>query len=273
MNQYDDEEFIDFPARRRKVALLGLTTVVVIIAALAANRNDNDEPDLVAGAGTTARAVPSTTSAPAGATSATVTPASVSPTVTVAGTTAIPPTTRSAASSTTVSTADPLLFRRPMNGKIIVSLAWDCYNCVDWPTLRGKHHPAVDYTSDDKRIVASADGVVEKINTGCANGVAGCGNSYGNWIFLKHNMTDGRVLYSFYAHLSEIDPSIKIGACIKTAQQVGIMGSSGISSAAHLHFNVQTNTNLLEYTRSSSVQFGSINPDTLYSKARVKACS
>lgn len=266
-DDYEHEEFIDYPARRRKVALLGITTVVVIIAAFTANRGDNDSNEQVVSAAPSTAAVAATTLAAAPP------PAPVS----VAGTTATPATTRSVATTvsvpTTGSPSDPLLFRRPMNGKVIVSLAWDCYDCVDWPTLRGKHHPAVDYTSDDKRILASADGVVEKINTGCANGVIGCGNSYGNWIFLKHNMSDGRVLYSFYAHLSDINPAVKVGACIKTAQQVGTMGSSGIGTAAHLHYNVQTNTNLLEYTVASTAQFGSINPETLYGKARVKACS
>src|SRR6266853_1915229 len=73
-------------------------------------------------------------------------------------------------------------------------LEGDCFDCVDWPTLRNMHHPATDYLSNDTTIVATADGVVVKMNTGC--GGQGCGNSFGNWVFLKHTLTDGSTLYS-----------------------------------------------------------------------------
>ena len=48
--------------------------------------------------------------------------------------------------------------------------------------------------------------------------------------------------------------------------------STGIASAAHLHFAIQTNTNLLDYTSASSATVGSVNPDTLYGKTKVKSC-
>ena len=130
-----------------------------------------------------------------------------------------------------------------MNGTVNTTLKWDCYDCVDWPTLRNMHHPAVDYLSSDTNIVATADGVVVKMNTGC--GGQGCGNSLGNWLFLKHTLTDGSTLFSFYAHMAEIAPAVTQGACIKTGQKVGVIGNTGIASAAHLHFSIQTNTNLL----------------------------
>ena len=62
------------------------------------------------------------------------------------------------------------------------------------------------------------------------------------------------------------------GACIKTGQKVGVIGNTGIATAAHLHFAIQTNTNLLDYTSASSATVGSINPDTLYGKTKVKSC-
>jgi len=171
---------------------------------------------------------------------------------------------------TTADGNDPLVFRKPLNGTVNVTLKWDCYDCVDWPTLRNMHHPAVDYLSSDTNIVATADGVVAKMNTGC--GGQGCGNSFGNWVFLKHTLTDGSTLYSFYAHMAEIDPAVTQGACIKTGQKVGVIGNTGIASAAHLHFAIQTNTNLLDYTSASSATVGSVNPETLYGKTKVRSC-
>ena len=155
-------------------------------------------------------------------------------------TTTVPAVAATAAPATTAAGNDPLVFRKPLNGTVNVTLKWDCYDCVDWPTLRNMHHPAVDYLSSDTNIVATADGVVVKMNTGC--GGQGCGNSFGNWVFLKHTLTDGSTLYSFYAHMAEIAPAVTQGACIKTGQKVGVIGNTGIASAAHLHFAIQTNT-------------------------------
>ena len=118
--------------------------------------------------------------------------------------------------------------------------------------------------------MAAADGVVVKMNTGC--GGQGCGNSYGNWVFLKHTLIDGSTLFSFYAHMSEISPSVTQGACVKTSQKIGVIGNTGLASPAHLHFGIQANTNLLDYTSASSATVGSIDPDTLYGKAKVRSC-
>ena len=240
----------DFAARRMRAVLLAIT--VAIIAFFAFTGGSDGSGDLsVSGPETTA------TSTIAQATTSVVTTMTVGTVATVAPVTTAPGD-------------DPLAFRKPLNGTVNVTLEWDCYDCVDWPTLRNKHHPAVDYLSSDATIVAAADGVVVKMNTGC--GGQGCGNSFGNWLFLEHTLTDGSVLFSFYAHMAEIAPAVTEGACIKTGQKVGVVGNTGIASAAHLHFAIQTNTNLLDYTSASAATFGSMNPDTLYGKTKVKSC-
>ena len=239
--------------------MLLVITVAVIGYFAISSRSDGSADLRVSGAGAT----DVTTSEPV----ATVAVAGVS-----VGSTGASATTRSApvAPTTAIVAGDPLVFRKPLNGTVSVTLKWDCYDCVDWPTLRNMHHPATDYLSNDTTIVATADGVVVKMNTGC--GGQGCGNSFGNWVFLKHTLTDGSTLYSFYAHMSEIAPAVTPGACIKTGQKVGVIGNTGLASAAHLHFTIQTNTNLLDYTAASSATVGSVNPDTLYGKTKVKSC-
>ena len=250
----------DYAARRMRAVLLVLT--VAIIAYFAFTGGSDGAAELnVADTGDSASpsSAPEATVAVAG-----VSVASTSTPVTTAA------TTTTAASGTAATANDPLVFRKPLNGTVNVTLKWDCYDCVDWPTLRNMHHPATDYLSSDTNIVATADGVVVKMNTGC--GGQGCGNSFGNWVFLKHTLTDGSTLYSFYAHMAEIAPAVTQGACIKTGQKVGVIGNTGIASAAHLHFAIQTNTNLLDYTSASSATVGSVNPDTLYGKTKVKSC-
>jgi murein DD-endopeptidase MepM/ murein hydrolase activator NlpD len=237
----------DFAARRMRAVLLVLT--VAIIAYFAFTGGSDGAVEL--------SVADRDSATPSSPTEATVAIAGVS-------------VTSAAGSATTAAGNDPLVFRKPLNGTVNVTLKWDCYDCVDWPTLRNMHHPAVDYLSSDTNIVATADGVVVKMNTGC--GGQGCGNSFGNWVFLKHTLTDGSTLYSFYAHMAEIAPAVTQGACIKTGQKIGVIGNTGIASAAHLHFAIQTNANLLDYTSASSATVGSVNPDTLYGNTKVKSC-
>ena len=257
----------DYAARRMRAVLLVLTVAVIAYFAFTGGSNGGTELNVAGAPGTT-----SSTAAPEDTTDAAG--ASVPPThpvtTTRVVTTTAPPVAPTAAPTTVSAAGDPLVFRHPLNGKVNVTLKWDCYDCVDWPTLRNKHHPAVDYLSSEPDIVAAADGVVVKMNTGC--GGQGCGNSLGNWLFLEHTLTDGSTLYSFYAHMAEIAPAVRQGACIKTGQKVGVVGNTGIASAAHLHFSIQTNTNLLDYTSASSATYGSINPETVYGQTKVKSC-
>jgi len=237
------------------VGLLVLTIAVIGFFAISGRSGGSDQRDKLNVAGHDADAAPTSSTVAAVAAPANA-PTSAAP--------------ANAPTSAAPAPSDALTFRKPLNGTINVTLKWDCYDCVDWPTLHNMHHPATDYLSNDTTIVATADGVVVKMNTGC--GGQGCGNSYGNCVFLEHTLTDGSKLYSFYAHMAEIAPGVSLGACIKTGQKVGVIGNTGLASAAHLHFGIQTNTNLLDYTAASSATVGSIDPETLYGKTRVKSC-
>jgi murein DD-endopeptidase MepM/ murein hydrolase activator NlpD len=254
----------EFVARRARVVVLALTVAVIAYFAISGGGSDDSSDLAVAGAD--GAATPTSIAPPAS--SSAVVESTAAPVTTAAVTTAAPAATVTPATS--AASADVLTFRKPLNGTLNTTLKWDCYDCVDWPTLRNKHHPAVDYVASDTNIVAAADGVVVKMNTGC--GGQGCGNSFGNWLFLRHTLADGSNLFSFYAHMAEMTQAVTQGACIKSGQKVGVIGNTGIASAAHLHFAVQTNTNLLDYTSASSATFGSIDPDTLYGKTKVKSC-
>jgi murein DD-endopeptidase MepM/ murein hydrolase activator NlpD len=254
----------DFVARRARVVLLVLTVGVIAFFAITSGSDGSDGSDEVSTAGTG-----DTTSVASSAGPTSSAPPAVETTA-ASGTVSLAPTTTVAVVPSTAAATDALAFRKPLNGTVNVTLKWDCYDCVDWPTLRKKHHPAVDYLASDTNIVAAADGVVVKMNTGC--GGQGCGNSFGNWLFLRHTLTDGSTLYSFYAHMAEMTPAVTEDACIKSGQKVGVIGNTGIASAAHLHFAIQTNTNLLDYTSASSATVGSVDPETVYGKIKVKSC-
>ena len=74
---------------------------------------------------------------------------------------------------------------------------------------------------------AAADGVV----TGAApNG------RYGNWIRIEH----GAKLATVYGHLSAFAPGIAPGARVARGELIGFVGSTGRSTGAHLHFELQS---------------------------------
>lgn len=56
-----------------------------------------------------------------------------------------------------------------------------------------------------------------------------------NYVSLFHGGTQ----YSLYLHLRKGSVAVKIGDTVKAGQQIGLAGSSGFSSAPHLHFESQ----------------------------------
>jgi murein DD-endopeptidase MepM/ murein hydrolase activator NlpD len=48
----------------------------------------------------------------------------------------------------------------------------------------------------------------------------------------------GRGRYAFYAHLQPGSLEVKVGDKVKTGQQLGKLGNTGNTDAAHLHFHV-----------------------------------
>ena len=85
-------------------------------------------------------------------------------------------------------------------------------------------HRGVDYAAPKGTIIkASGDGKV--IFKGVKSG-------YGNVIILQH----GEDITTLYAHMSRFAASIKKGQRVKQNQTIGFVGSSGLATAPHLHY-------------------------------------
>lgn len=89
-------------------------------------------------------------------------------------------------------------------------------------------HQGIDIAvAEGAKVYACKSGTVQKV---------GYSNVYGNYILLKH---DGDKT-SLYAHLSKINVTKNIevhgGDCI------GLVGSTGLSTGAHLHFEIRVGT-------------------------------
>jgi murein DD-endopeptidase MepM/ murein hydrolase activator NlpD len=59
--------------------------------------------------------------------------------------------------------------------------------------------------------------------------------SYGIGVCIKHRSTD-EILYSLCAHLSRAD--VSIGDHVVAGQQIGLSGSTGVSTGGHVHFQL-----------------------------------
>ena len=92
-----------------------------------------------------------------------------------------------------------------------------------------KMHLGTDFAAPTGTpIMASGDGKVLKAGW--------CGGG-GNCIKIKHNSTYQTV----YAHLSKFGKGIKKGARVKQGQIIGYVGSTGLSTGPHLHYEVIEN--------------------------------
>ena len=80
-------------------------------------------------------------------------------------------------------------------------------------------------------VKAAADGRV--VNLQQSN------SGYGWFIVIDH----GNGLKSLYAHLSGFN--VKLGDAVKQGQQIGAVGTTGLSTGPHLHFEVRANDRLV----------------------------
>ncbi len=132
------------------------------------------------------------------------------------------------------------MYKGPANGKF----RWP----VNWPNITSpfgwrihpvyntkKFHSGIDIGgSYGTAIMAASAGVViytakpyQGHNTG--------GSGYGNYCIIDH----GGGYTTLYGHMRNV--YVKTGQKVKSGQKIGEMGSTGTSTAAHLHFEVRKN--------------------------------
>lgn len=101
-------------------------------------------------------------------------------------------------------------------------------------TRRYRMHTGTDWAAPTGTpIMAAGNGVVEKIGTRSA---------YGRSITLKH--LNGYV--TTYNHMSGYAKGLRAGDEVTQGQVIGFVGSSGLSTGPHLHFEVMVNTRFVD---------------------------
>ena len=92
-----------------------------------------------------------------------------------------------------------------------------------------KMHNGTDFAAPKGTpIMASGDGIIVKAKW--------CGGG-GNCVKIKHNS----VYQTIYAHMSKFGRGIKKGVRVKQGQIIGYVGSTGLSTGPHLHYEVIEN--------------------------------
>ncbi|KNE82909.1 MULTISPECIES: peptidoglycan DD-metalloendopeptidase family protein [Streptomyces] len=94
-----------------------------------------------------------------------------------------------------------------------------------------KLHTGIDFgVPSGTPIRAAMDGTVT---------FAGWNTGYGNRVVISHGTMDGKTIATTYNHMSAI--GVSKGQKVKVGAPVGAVGSTGYSTGAHLHFEVQQN--------------------------------
>ncbi len=90
-------------------------------------------------------------------------------------------------------------------------------------------HAGVDYAAPrGTPILAAGNGIIEK---------AGRSSGYGNMIEIKH--TNG--YETIYGHQSKFATGIEPGVRVRQGQVIGYVGSTGLSTGPHVHFEIRVN--------------------------------
>lgn len=157
------------------------------------------------------------------------------------------PDMKQASSGSTTSASQSSKFQWPVS---------NCYVCGnDWSEYyseRGKDHLGVDVASrsNDANIYATADGTVALVGKNSANG---------NCVVIRHEI-GGRVVYSFYGHLSGYN--VKKNDTVRRGQTIGVIGNTGNSSKGlHLHFAFTTQCSLGTYGYGTSFSNNAVSAD------------
>lgn len=89
-------------------------------------------------------------------------------------------------------------------------------------------HTGIDFAAPyGTPVIAAGSGVVKQ---------AGPNGGYGNWVLIAHDQR----ISTGYAHLARFAPGIRPGARVRQGQVIGFVGSTGLSTGPHLHYELHS---------------------------------
>ncbi|MBP1918130.1 murein hydrolase activator EnvC family protein [Youngiibacter multivorans] len=127
------------------------------------------------------------------------------------------------ASNNNAAQAPSAEYIKPVSGRISSPYGWRIHPILGY----SKFHTGVDF--------AAASGTAVKAVKGGVVILAKYNSSYGNYIIIDH----GNGVSSLYAHLKGFNTSL--GSRVSQGQTIGFVGSTGMSTGPHLHFEIRVN--------------------------------
>ena len=101
-----------------------------------------------------------------------------------------------------------------------------------------REHPILGYSALHAGVDFAAPSVTPILAAGAGKvAMAGPNNGYGLYVKLQHTSD----VATAYAHMSRIGPGIKPGVSVRQGQVIGFVGSTGMSTGPHLHYEVLVN--------------------------------
>ena len=103
-----------------------------------------------------------------------------------------------------------------------------------------RFHPILHYTRMHNGVDMTAP-CGQPVASAAAGKVifAGVNGGYGNLVVVDHGIINGVRLMTKYGHLSAF--SIHVGDTVSPGSQIGLAGTTGLSTGCHLHFEVMVN--------------------------------
>ena len=98
-------------------------------------------------------------------------------------------------------------------------------------------HAGVDFSAaSGTPILAAGTGKVA---------MAGPNGGYGLYVKLQHTQD----VATAYAHMSRLGPGIKPGVAVRQGQVIGFVGSTGLSTGSHVHYEILVNGRFVDPMR------------------------
>jgi murein DD-endopeptidase MepM/ murein hydrolase activator NlpD len=110
-----------------------------------------------------------------------------------------------------------------------------------------KYHAGVDIAANYNAAINAAAGGTVQVST--------YSSSYGNYCVIYHS----NGMTTLYAHMNSL-PIVSVGQTVSAGQQIGYVGSTGLSNGPHCHFEVRVNganVNPLDYFSGMSFAYAS----------------
>ncbi|MDJ0335594.1 M23 family metallopeptidase [Salinibacterium sp. G-O1] len=86
---------------------------------------------------------------------------------------------------------------------------------------------------------------IEAIAAGVVTEAGWDSTGYGNKVVVEH-VIDGQVVSSLYAHMLDSSITVNVGDTVARGQSLGLVGSTGESTGAHLHLGIIVNGTFID---------------------------